>query len=60
MYKKPIEVLAREIRYEPLPPEMRAIILAAWTRGGLLPAAVVDRIVPAVSSPENAATTSQQ
>ena len=34
MYKKPVEVLAREIHYEPLPPEVRTIVIAAWTRGG--------------------------
>jgi hypothetical protein len=56
MYKKPAELIAREIRYEPLPPEMRAVIVAAWARGGLLPAAVVDRIVPAAVPPESVAT----
>jgi hypothetical protein len=33
MYKKPIEALAREIHYEPLPPEVRVAVIAAWTRG---------------------------
>jgi hypothetical protein len=46
MYKKPVEVLAREIHYEPLPPEVRTIVIAALTRGGLLPAATVERMVP--------------
>jgi hypothetical protein len=27
MYKKPIEVLAKDIRYEPLPAELRAIVI---------------------------------
>jgi hypothetical protein len=33
MYKKPLEVLAREVHYELLPAEVRTVI-AAWTRGG--------------------------
>src|ERR1700735_4716089 len=44
LYKKPIEVLAREIHYEPLPPEVRMVIIAAWKRGGMLPAAVVEEM----------------
>jgi hypothetical protein len=39
-------VLAREIHYEPLPPEVRTIVIAAWTRGGLLSAATGERMVP--------------
>jgi hypothetical protein len=30
MYKKPIEVLAREVHYEPLSAEVRTVIIAAW------------------------------
>lgn len=37
MYKKPVEVLAREIHYEPLPPDVRMLVIAAWERGGLMP-----------------------
>jgi hypothetical protein len=33
MYKKPIEVLAREIHYDPLPDEVRTVLIAARTRG---------------------------
>jgi hypothetical protein len=33
MYQKPIEVLAREIHYEPLPQEVRAVIVAATAKG---------------------------
>ena len=29
LYKKPDEVLIREFRYEPLPPEIRTVIIAA-------------------------------
>ena len=47
LYKKPIEVLAREIHYEPLPGEVRIAVIAAWKRGGMLPAAVVEEMVPA-------------
>src|SRR5712691_4223901 len=37
MYKKPVEAIAREIRYDPLPDEIQAVIIASWRRGGLLP-----------------------
>src|SRR5258708_30440016 len=46
MYKKPLEALAREIHYEPLPDEIRTVIIASWRRGGLLPPATIEQIVP--------------
>jgi hypothetical protein len=46
MYKKPIEVLAREIHYDPLPNDVRTVIIAAWSRGGVLPRASVQQMVP--------------
>ena len=46
MYKKPIEAMAQEIHYEPLPGEVRTVIIASWMRGGLLPAATVEEMVP--------------
>jgi hypothetical protein len=46
MFKKPIEELAKEIHYEPLPGEVRAVITAAWQRGGLLPKAAIEQMVP--------------
>lgn len=55
MYKKPIEVLAKEVHYEPLASEVRAVVIAAWTRGGLLPASTIERIVP-VELPSNIST----
>jgi hypothetical protein len=45
MYKKPIEVLAREVHYEPLPREVRAIVIAAWQRGRLLSQASIEQMV---------------
>jgi hypothetical protein len=30
MYKKPLEEIAKSIHYEPLPHEMRTVIVAAW------------------------------
>ena len=54
MLKKPIEVIARELQYEPLPGEVRAVVIAAWLRGGLLPSAVVKKMVP-VAIPSKAA-----
>jgi hypothetical protein len=46
MYKKPIEVLAKEVHYEPVPPEIRVAIIAAWTRGSALPPAAIEAMVP--------------
>ena len=46
MYKKPVEDLAHEIRYDPLQDEVRAVIIASWKRGGLLPAAAIEQMVP--------------
>ena len=48
LYKKPVEALARGIQYDPLPKGARAVVIAAWQRGGLLPAATIEAIVPAV------------
>jgi hypothetical protein len=50
MYKKPLDAIIREYRYDPLPDEVRAVIIASWTRGGLLPAAVVEGMVPRETS----------
>jgi hypothetical protein len=47
MYKKPIEALAREFRYDPLSDDVRMVVIAAWTRGGMLPPAVIQQMVPA-------------
>jgi hypothetical protein len=47
MYKKPLDAIAKDIHYEPLPDEVRAVIIASWKRGGLLPAATVEKMVPA-------------
>jgi len=46
MSKKPLEEIAESIHYEPLPDEVRTLIVAAWQRGGLLPRAAVDQLVP--------------
>ena len=46
MYKKPIEALARKIKYDPLPEKVRMVVIAAWRRRGLLPAATVEEMVP--------------
>jgi hypothetical protein len=51
LYKKPIDVIAREFQYEPLPADVRMVIIAAWTRGGMLPAAVVEEMVPVQAEP---------
>jgi hypothetical protein len=46
MFKKPVDQLVKEFQYEPLPQEVRAVIVAAWTRGGLLPPAAITAMVP--------------
>ena len=46
MFKEPFDQLLKEFQYEPLPDEVRAVIIASWTRGGLLPAAAVEEMVP--------------
>ena len=50
-YKKPIEAIAKEIRYDPLPEEIRTVIMPAWTRGGLLPPTAIETMLP-VAEPE--------
>ncbi len=49
MYKKPMEALAKEIHYGPLSPDVRVAVIAAWTRGGLLPQAAIEQMVPMVT-----------
>lgn len=44
MYKKPIEKLAADIRYEPPPPDLRAAIIQSWRNFGMLPAATVEKM----------------
>lgn len=46
LYKKPIEEIAKTFQYEPLPPETRMVIIAAWQRGGLLPKQAIEELVP--------------
>jgi hypothetical protein len=45
MYKKPVEAMAREFHYD-LPAEVSTVVIAAWTRGGLLPRAAIEQMVP--------------
>jgi hypothetical protein len=51
MYKKPVEAIAREFRYDPLPDEIRTVVIASWQRGGLLPKAMVEKMIPNISVP---------
>jgi hypothetical protein len=46
MYKKPIEVLAKEIHYDPLAPGVRTVIIQSWRNFGMLPAATIEEMVP--------------
>jgi hypothetical protein len=52
MYKKPIDAIVKEYRYGPLPDEVRAVIIASWTRGGLLPKKAIEQMVPRVEATE--------
>lgn len=45
MYRKPIDALAKEFQYEPLSPEIRTVVIAAWMRRGLLPK-MTEQMVP--------------
>lgn len=46
MYKKPIEVLAKEIHYDPLPDDVRIVVIQSWRNFGLLPEATIQEMVP--------------
>ena len=46
MFKKPVEQLAREFHYEPLPGEVREIIIRSWRNFGMLPATIVEQMIP--------------
>jgi hypothetical protein len=48
MYKKPLDTIAKEFQYEPLPTEVREAVIAAWSRVGLLPRAAIEEMVPVV------------
>jgi hypothetical protein len=50
MFKKPVDQLVKEFQYEPLPSDVRAVIIAAWSRGGLLPPAAITAMVPVAES----------
>jgi len=45
----PIDVIAKEFRYDPPPEEVRTVVFAAWTRGGL-PRSAIEQMVPASNS----------
>lgn len=57
MYKKPVEVIARELRYDPLPPEIRVVVMQSWRNFGMLPEAAIQAIVPAQENANAGATT---
>ena len=42
-----VQKAAKEIRYDPLPDEVRTVVIAAWSRGGLLPRLAIEQTVPA-------------
>lgn len=46
LYRRPVEEIAKDFRYEPLPGEVRVAVIAAWRRGGLLPTAAIEAMVP--------------
>lgn len=47
-FKEPVEEIAKKFQYEPLDGEVRVTVIQAWARGGMLPRAVIERMVPAL------------
>jgi hypothetical protein len=41
----PSYALTRTIHYDPLPPETRMIVIAAWQRGGLISMDAIEQVV---------------
>lgn len=40
------ELLAKEIRYDPLPDDVRVVVIKSWRNFGLLPEATIQQMVP--------------
>jgi hypothetical protein len=55
VYNKDIKQAAKELKYEPLPEEIRVAVIASWKRAGVLPSYVVQEIIPKQIT-ENATT----
>lgn len=49
MYKKPIELIAKEFRYDPLPDDVRTIVIQSFNNFGILPPDIVQKMVPALN-----------
>lgn len=47
---KPLAEIVEGYAYDPLPGEIRAVVIAAWARVGLLPQPIIEQIVPAANS----------
>jgi hypothetical protein len=47
MYRKPIDMIAKEFRYDPLPDEIQVAVIASWKRGGMLPPGAIEQMIPA-------------
>jgi hypothetical protein len=45
MYKKPVGEIAKQFQYAPLPGDVRMAVIAAWTPGGVLPIAAIEKMV---------------
>jgi hypothetical protein len=46
MDKQPIDVMVKEFRYDPLPDDVRTVVIAAWTRERVLPRAAIEQMIP--------------
>jgi hypothetical protein len=46
IYKKPIEVLAKELHYDPLRDDVRIVVIRSWKNFGMLPLATIEKMVP--------------
>jgi hypothetical protein len=53
IYRKPIEALAKEVKYDPLPPEVRVVVMQSWRNFGMLPEAAIQAMVPETTHESN-------
>jgi len=48
MFKKSVEEISKDIKYDPLPADIRVIVIKSWQNFGLLPEAAVQEMVQAL------------
>ena len=50
MCKKPYEPILREMHYDPLPEDVRLVLIQSWKNFGMLPPGAVEKMVTAQDS----------